>query len=228
MRNEPTKSLAQRRGDRLNPIRPGPLLWPVFKCRCLAAFQVSIEVRSQLPQRSASPKPTEIPRKARTGYLGIGSMFRTADLRGEGCSAPLPSGFGSYSEHLKKARHPGPAVCPHLAKTERKSGWPSFRTRRGSGVAPLRLPARSPNLNAYAERFVLSIKSECLDKIVPLGERHLRHAIKEYAEHYHWERHHQGLDSSIITSDGPTRINGPIQRRARLGGMLNHYYREAA
>ncbi|MDG2305290.1 MAG: integrase core domain-containing protein [Candidatus Binatia bacterium] len=95
-------------------------------------------------------------------------------------------------------------------------------------MEPLRLPARSPNLNASAERFVLSIKSECLDKIVPLGERHLRHAIKEYAEHYHRERHHQGLDSSIITRQDPPAADVPIRHRERVGGILNHYYREAA
>jgi len=84
---------------------------------------------------------------------------------------------------------------------------------RGSGVEPLRLPARSPNLNAYAERFVLSIKSECLDKVVPLGERHLRHAIREYVDHYHGERHHQGLASSIITPEEPRRVDGRLRRR---------------
>ena len=62
-----------------------------------------------------------------------------------------------------------------------------------SGTNPVRLPARSPNLNAFSERFVLSIKSECLNKIIPLGEKHLRLAIKEYMEHYHVERNHQGL-----------------------------------
>ena len=96
------------------------------------------------------------------------------------------------------------------------------------GRSPLRLPARSPNLNAYAERFVLSIKSECLDKIVPLGERHLRYAIREYVEHYHRERHHQGLGSAIITPEEARRVAGRIRRRQRLGGTLNHYYREAA
>jgi len=99
---------------------------------------------------------------------------------------------------------------------------------RGSGVEPLRLPARSPNLNAYAERFVLSIKSECLDKMVPLGERHLRHVVGEYVEHYHRERHHQGLASAIITPEETTRVDGRIRRRERLGGMLNHDYLEAA
>ncbi len=55
---------------------------------------------------------------------------------------------------------------------------------RGSGVKPLRLPANSPNLNAYAERFVLSIRRECLDRFVPLSERHLRTAVTEYVVHY--------------------------------------------
>lgn len=100
---------------------------------------------------------------------------------------------------------------------------------KDSGVEPLRLPARSPNLNAYAERFVLSIKSECLNRIVPLGEAHLRHAVSEFAGHYHAERHHQGLDSQLITPDETAgRSEGPVACRERLGGLLNYYYRDAA
>ncbi len=95
------------------------------------------------------------------------------------------------------------------------------------GVASVRIPPRSPNLNAYAERFVLSIKSECLNRLVILGERHLRRAIGEYMEHYHVERTHQGLGNRLI--DGvPKPGSGRITRRKRLGGLLNHYYREAA
>ena len=66
------------------------------------------------------------------------------------------------------------------------------------GVRSVRLPPRSPNLNAYAERFVLSIKSECLNRMVILGERHLRHVVDEYVEHYHLERNHQGLGNRLI------------------------------
>ncbi len=100
---------------------------------------------------------------------------------------------------------------------------------KDAGVEPVRLPARSPNLNAYAERFVLSIKSECLSRIVPLGEGHLRRAIGEFAEHYHLERHHHGLDGELVVADetaGPG--DGEVQCQERLGGMLNFYYREAA
>jgi putative transposase len=105
-----------------------------------------------------------------------------------------------------------------------------FRTLlRGTGVECVRLPAHSPNLNAYAERFVLSIKSECLNKLVLLGERHLRRAVGEFVEHYHIERNHQGLDSRLLTAPrAPQNDNGPIARRERLGGLLNYYYRRAA
>src|SRR5262245_15754973 len=72
------------------------------------------------------------------------------------------------------------------------------RMLRDSGASPLLLPARSPNLNAYAERFVLSAKSECLERIVPLGEKHLRAAIREFVDHYHEERPHQGLGNELI------------------------------
>jgi transposase InsO family protein len=100
---------------------------------------------------------------------------------------------------------------------------------RRAGVKVVRLPPRSPNLNAFAERFVLSIKSECLDRIVPLGERHLRRAVSEFVTHYHGERNHQGLANRLI--DGalaPANTNGHIVRRERLGGMLNFYHRAAA
>ena len=98
-----------------------------------------------------------------------------------------------------------------------------------SGVKTVKLPARSPNLNAYAERFVLSVKSECLAKIIPLGERHLRKAVAEYAEHYHLERNHQGLDNELIEKpiNGPC-VEGAVDRRERLGGILNYYHRRAA
>ena len=95
------------------------------------------------------------------------------------------------------------------------------------GIKEVVIAPRSPWRNAFAERFVLSIKSECLDRIVPLGERHLRRAIQEYVEHYHTERTHQGLDNRLIEGV-PEHGSGTVARRERLGGLLNHYYREPA
>ena len=83
--------------------------------------------------------------------------------------------------------------------------------------------------NAYAERFVLSVKSECLDRIVPLGEGHVRRAIGEYLVHYHSERNHQGLDNVLLKgAPAPANENGRVLRRERLGGLLNYYHRAAA
>ncbi|MCP4604448.1 MAG: transposase [Proteobacteria bacterium] len=98
-----------------------------------------------------------------------------------------------------------------------------------SGVKTVKLPAASPDLNAYAERFVLSIKTECLNRVIPLGENHLRALVDEYIRHYHEERNHQGLDNKLITPlKNDISSNSKIKCRSRLGGMLKYYYREAA
>ena len=103
------------------------------------------------------------------------------------------------------------------------------RTLKSSGVNVLKLPPHSPNLNAFAERFVLSIKSECLNRIIPLGETHLRHAISEYMRHYHQERNHQGLDNALISADPAiSTATKAVTSRQRLGGLLNFYHRESA
>lgn len=97
------------------------------------------------------------------------------------------------------------------------------------GTEVIRLPPMSPNLNAYAERFVRSIKDECLGKMIFVGQASLRRAIGEYMAHYHEERNHQGLENRLIQPE-PKRATTTalIQRRPRLGGMLNYYYRAAA
>src|SRR5262245_25390926 len=98
-----------------------------------------------------------------------------------------------------------------------------------SGVKSVKLPPRSPNLNAYAERFVRTIKESCLERMILFGEDALRKSVQEFSTHYHIERNHQGLGNRLILPDSAhLRTTGKIQRRERLGGMLNYYYREAA
>ncbi len=97
-----------------------------------------------------------------------------------------------------------------------------------AGVRPVRLPRRSPNLNAYIERFVRSIRVECLSRVIPLGERHLRYLVREYVEHYHAERPHQGLEGALIEPANDNAGQGRVVRKQRLGGMLSHCYREVA
>jgi transposase InsO family protein len=94
-------------------------------------------------------------------------------------------------------------------------------------VRIIRAPARAPNCNAYAERFVRSIKEECLDRMILLGERHLRRALSEFVVHYHAERNHHGLNKELIQPLPRTPSSGPVRRRQRMGGMLNYYCRAA-
>jgi putative transposase len=97
------------------------------------------------------------------------------------------------------------------------------------GVGVIRLPRRSPNLNAYAERLVRSVKEECLSKIIPIGPSMLRRTLREYIEHYHGERNHQGLgDRTINPLPNDRNTTESIHRRARLGGILNYYQHAAA
>jgi len=98
-----------------------------------------------------------------------------------------------------------------------------------SGTRVIRLPYRSPNLNAYIERFVLSIKSECLNRMIFFGEQSLRRAVAEFISHYHAERNHQGLGNKLIEADECVgSLEGNVRCRERLGGLLNYYHREAA
>ena len=97
------------------------------------------------------------------------------------------------------------------------------------GIEVIRLPPRSPNLNAYAERFVRSVKEECLKRMIFIGQASLHRALSEYVIHYHHERNHQGLNNRLIrpnTADPGSR--GVVRRRRRLGGMLNYYERVTA
>ena len=96
-------------------------------------------------------------------------------------------------------------------------------------VEPLVLPARSPNLNAYSERWVRSVKEECLCKVILFGERSLRRALSEYVEHFHAERNHQGKGNVLLfPRSANTRRDGHVQCRERLGGLLHYYHQEAA
>ena len=120
--------------------------------------------------------------------------------------------------------------CRYLLHDSDAKYTQSFRTIIASGrVEPLVLPARSPNLNAYSERWVRSVKEECLSKVILFGERSLRRALSEYVEHFHVERNHQGKGNVLLfPRSANIRRDGHVQCRARLGGLLRYYHREAA
>lgn len=100
------------------------------------------------------------------------------------------------------------------------------RILKDSGVELVLTPRQAPNCNAYAERFVLSIKSECLRKMIFFGEKPFRRAVASYVEHYHEERPHQALENAPIDPFGETG-SGAIQCNERLGGVIKHYNRAA-
>ena len=92
------------------------------------------------------------------------------------------------------------------------------------------LPARSPNLNAFAERWVRSVKQECLSKVILFGEGSLSRVLAEYSRHYHHERNHQGKGNRLLLPDVNEKRSPQsrsIECRKRLGGLLR-YYRRAA
>jgi transposase InsO family protein len=95
-----------------------------------------------------------------------------------------------------------------------------------AGVHVVQTPLQAPNANAHAERFVRSIKGECLGRVIPLGERHFRRTVAEFVAHYHREQNHQGLGNRLIERVA-THEAGTIRRRQRLGGLLNDYERAA-
>jgi putative transposase len=120
--------------------------------------------------------------------------------------------------------------CRYLLHDRDTKYTRSFRAIIASGrVKPLALPARSPNLNAYAERWVRSIKEECLSRVILFGERSLRRALSNYVEHFHAERNHQGKGNVLLFPRATDRqCEGPVLCREQLGGLLRYYHRQAA
>jgi putative transposase len=145
---------------------------------------------------------------------------------------------------LGSSPHPDEAFMRQVARTltiadedrcgvlicDRDAKWsePVRNRLRDTGIRLMRTPYRAPNANAYAERFVRSIKQECLDRMIPLGERHFRRAVAEFMAHYHEERNHQGLANELIEGPAVVQRVGRVRRQQRLGGLLNYYYRRTA
>tara|TARA_R110000744_G_scaffold112179_2_gene210409 strand:+ start:613 stop:1089 length:477 start_codon:yes stop_codon:yes gene_type:complete len=100
-------------------------------------------------------------------------------------------------------------------------------TLKLEGITPYRLPLQSPLMNPHIERWIKSLKAECLDHFVSLGTKHLDHLIGEYVEHFYFERPHQGLGNKPIMRAAPLHNEGDIHYDSRLGGLLRHYYRAA-
>ena len=146
--------------------------------------------------------------------------------------------------------HPHSAWMEQMGRNVTSEGWGFLQDRRyrlhdrdakfsdsfrdtvmAGGVKPLKLPARSPNLNSFAERWVRSVKEECLSKLVLFGEGSLRRAVGEYVTHFLEERNHQGKGNVLLFPRKEEIIGsstGRVRCKERLGGLLKYYHREAA
>jgi len=114
-------------------------------------------------------------------------------------------------------------------KRRKSVGRPPVEKETVDLVLRFALPPKSPNLNPHLERFLGSLKSECLSKMIFFGEKMLRTAIGHFVAHYHAERNHQGLDNRLIAPGVEVgKSQGEVQCRERLGGLLRYYYRDAA
>jgi transposase InsO family protein len=136
-------------------------------------------------------------------------MARNVTMEEWGCLSP-----GQYLIHDRDGKY-----CPAF-----------HQLIDAAGVTPVPLPPQSPNLNAFAERWVRSIKEECLNRLILFGEASLRHVVHEYIAYYHHERNHQGKGNILLfpTSRQTRASTSPIHCRERLGGLLNYYNREVA
>jgi len=146
-------------------------------------------------------------------------------------------------------RHPDQAWMEQIARSATQETWgylhpcryvlhdrdtkfcASFRSvLAAGGVKAIPLPARSPNLNAFAERWVRSVKQECLSRLILFGERPLSRALAEFSAHYHGERNHQGKGNQLLfpeAGDEPKQRGRTVECRHRLGGLLKYYGRAA-
>jgi len=154
-----------------------------------------------------SPKSISLPRHwtqhLRSGVLHAISLAQAA----------LTHAWGRAATQSSLARH--------------QSEIDRLRAESQAGVNVVRTPDMAPNANAFAERFVLSIKSGCLERMIFFGRSPFRKAVGEYIAHYNGERHHQGIDS-VPTPRSSGASLGRVRSHERLGGLLRHYSRAAA
>ena len=166
-----------------------------------------------------------------TYYLLFVMELKTRRVHFAGCTPnPNEAWMQQIARNLTDTED-GFLVGKHYVLMDRDGKFcPGFRNiLKDEGTKPLLLPPRSPDLNAYIERFMRSLKSESLSRLIFFGEKSLRRTVTTYLKHYHAERNHQGLDNKIIEpGDEVGTVAGKIECRERLGGMLRYYFRDAA
>jgi transposase InsO family protein len=147
-----------------------------------------------------------------------------------GCTAhPTAAWVVQQARQLSWQMQEGDLRVRFLIRDRDAKFVPGFDTVfRSEGIEIVRTPFRAPNANAVAERWVRSVRTECLDHLLILGERHLRRVLTEYVTFFNQRRPHQGLGQQCPVPLGPRLQSGTITRRDVLGGIIHDYEREAA
>jgi putative transposase len=166
----------------------------------------------------------------RTVYVLFFLEVGTRRVHVAGCTAhPTAAWVTQQARHLSWQIQEGSLPVRVLIHDRDATFAASFDTVfAAEGVEIVRTPYRAPRANAYAERWIRSVREECLDHLLILGEAHLRRVLATYVAHYNQARPHQGLGQQTpVPQDRPAQ-RGPVRRREVLGGLLHEYYREAA
>ena len=127
---------------------------------------------------------------------------------------------------IEKAGLPRPTIVAR--DNDSKFGGGFDDELAGEGIRAERLPVQAPLCNAHMERWIQSLRRECLDPFVPVVLKHLDHLVAEYLEYYDLERPHQGVGNRLLTGHDPPETEGEVAYRTRLGGVLRHYERRSA
>jgi putative transposase len=166
----------------------------------------------------------------KTVYILFFIVLGTRRVHVAGCTAhPTAAWVAQQARQLSWAIQDGALPIRFLLHDRDAKFPPSFDTVFvAEGVEVIRTPYRAPNANAVAERWIRSLRQECLDHLLLVSQAHLRRVLATYADYYNRARPHQGLDQRTPVAPAMPPGRGPIRRRDRLGGLLRDYYREAA
>jgi putative transposase len=166
-----------------------------------------------------------------TTFILVVMNIRTRRIQIAGVTAHLDSAWVQHMGRNLTDAQDGFLLNHSHILIDRDTKFAPFRAylKAHTKIDPVLLPPRSPNCNAHVERFMLSLKSECVDRMIFFSETQLRKALREFELHYHEERNHQGLDNLLIDPGEETgNTTGTIECRERLGGLLRYYHRRAA
>jgi putative transposase len=197
------------------------------------ATRVRVGASSGAPRRRASSPATSSPSRACScaGITCCSSSPTQAAASGSPAARPTPTARASLSRHETSAStSPTRARGFLIRDRDSKYSGPFDEVLRAGGIRIVTTPVRAPQANAIAERFVKTVRAECLDRLLILNRRHLERMLRIFVQHHNVHRPHRALQLQPPqpTQPPPTPAIDEIQRHDRLGGLIHVYYRDAA